>query len=454
MRVDIFRSTAMRLACGYAGLFVLSSCFLVGFFWWRTEGFLDREVNAVILSDAQAIGDRLQDFGLPGAMETINQRVRQHADEHAIFLLADPSLTRVAGNLNAWPLRVGHSPGWYQIELTRDDKLYVARILYVGLPQGFHLLVGRDVQDLVTFSRTIVDGLESVVFAAVILAIIGGLLVRRAILHRVEAINRTASGIVLGDLSRRVPTRGSNDEFDQLAQTINSMLQQIEVLVDGVRNASNAVAHDLRTPLAELRGRLEEVLRNPPPPETTLREVQAAVGDLDRLIEIFNALLRLAEIDSGLRLAGFREIPLDVIANDVAELYGPLAEDKGIVLTTTFETGLMIKGDPFLLAQAIGNLLDNALKYSPADGRISLALARGNDGDIEVRVTDNGPGIPDNEMSKVQHRFFRGNASRGTSGLGLGLSLVAAVAHLHAGTIHLANANPGLIATLRLPIAS
>ena len=453
MRIDIFRSTAMRLALGYAGLFVLSSIFLIGFFWWRTEAYLDREVNAVILSDAQAIGDRLQDFGLSGAIETINQRIRQHADEHAIFLLADPSLTPIAGNLDAWPLRVGHSTGWYQIELTRNDKMYAARTLYVGLPRGFHLLVGRDVQDLVAIKRSIVDGLGSVILAAALLAIGGGLLVRRAILHRVDAINRTASGIVLGDLSRRVPTRGSHDEFDQLAQTINGMLQQIEILVDGVRNASNAVAHDLRTPLAELRGRLEEVLRNPPSQDATLREVGAAVDDLDRLIEVFNALLRLAEIDSGARLAGFREISLDSIAGEVADLYGPLAEDKAIGFTTTLTPGLMVKGDPFLLAQAIGNLLDNALKYSPAGGHITLTSSRLDDGMLCVTISDSGPGIPEAEMSKVLERFFRGNASQGTDGLGLGLSVVAAVARLHGGDIRLAGANPGLIASLMLPAA-
>ncbi len=454
MRIAILRSTAMRLAVGYALLFVLSSFVLVGFFWWRTAAYLEREVNAVILSDTQAIGDRLQDFGLSGAIQTINQRVRQHADEHAIYLLADPALAPVAGNLAAWPLKVGHRTGWYQVELARDDKLYATRVFYVGLPQGFHLLVGRDVQDLVAIRQSIVDSLGSVVLAAVILAMIGGLLVRRAILHRVDAINRTASGIVLGDLTRRVPTRGSSDEFDQLAQTINGMLQQIEVLVDGVRNASNAVAHDLRTPLAELRGRLEELLRDPPPPDATLRQIQAAVDDLDRLIEVFNALLRLAEIDSGARLAGFRQVPLDKIAGEVADLYGPLAEDKAIALQTELEAGLTVKGDPFLLAQAMGNLVDNALKYSPANGHVSLTIARGDDGGVSIRVADNGPGISTAELPKVLERFYRGSAGQGTEGLGLGLSVVAAVARLHGGTIHLADAQPGLIATLHLPAAS
>lgn len=451
MRIRLLRSTAVRLAIGYALLFVLSSFALVGFYWWRTAAYLDREVNAVILADTQAIGDRLQDFGLSGAIQTINQRIRQHADEHAIYLLADPSLVPVAGNLAAWPLRIGHQTGWYQLDLARNDKLYTTRVLYVGLPQGFHLLVGRDVQDLVAIRRSIIDSLGSVVVVALFLAVIGGLLVRRAILHRVDAINRTASGIVQGDLSRRVPSHGSSDEFDQLARTINGMLQQIEVLVDGVRNASNAVAHDLRTPLAELRGRLEEVLLDPPTQEETLRQIQAAVADLDRLIEVFNALLRLADIDSGARLSGFRDVPLDNVAGEVIDLYGPLAEDKGITLKTAIPSDLTVRGDPFLLAQAIGNLLDNALKYAPPRGIVSLTLARGEDGGVDIVVTDNGPGITPEEMPKVMERFFRGSAGRNTEGLGLGLSVVAAVARLHRGAIHLADACPGLAASLHLP---
>lgn len=450
-RGGVFRSTAFRLAIGYSLLFGLSSFALVGFYWWRTSAYLEREVTAVILADTQAIGDRLQDFGLAGAVQTINQRIRQHADERAVYLLADPSLTPIAGNLAAWPLKIGHNTGWYQVELARDDKLYATRVLYVGLPRGFHLLVGRDIQDLVAIRHSIIDSLGSVVIVAVLLAVAGGLLVRRAIMRRLDAINRTASGIVRGDLSQRVPSRGTDDEFDQLSQTINGMLQQIEVLVDGVRNASNAVAHDLRTPLAELRGRLEELLRAPPDGEETLRQIQAAVADLDRLIEVFNALLRLSEIDSGARLSGFREVPLDNVASEVIELYGPLAEDKGIALAASVPPGLTVKGDPFLLAQAIGNLLDNALKYSPPHGTITLGLDRGPEGGVDIVVADNGPGIPPDERPKVMERFFRGAAGRGTEGLGLGLSVVAAIARLHGGAILLDDAHPGLIATLRLP---
>lgn len=449
--IKLIRSTSVRLALGYALVFVLSSIVLIGVLWWHTASYLDREVDAVIVADVQAIADRLQDFGLAGAVDTIEHRITEHADEHAIYLLADPALTPVAGNLVAWPLHIGHPAGWYQIELARDGRLHATRVLSVGLPQGFHLLVGRDVQDRVAIRQAILDGLGWTVVAALVLAVLGGLLVRRLVLSRVESINRTAAAIVRGDLSRRVPGRDSTDEFDQLAVTINGMLQQIEVLVDGVRNASNAVAHDLRTPLAELRSRLEDLLHSRPPPERTWPEIRAATDDLDRVIDIFNALLRLAEIDSGARLSGFRETALGHIVEEVAELYGPVAEEKGISLAVAPLPHLMVKGDPSLLAQAIGNLVDNAVKYSPAPGTVTVALTRNPDGHAAVSVTDSGPGIPEAERAHVTKRFFRGDSSKGTPGVGLGLSLVSAVARLHGGQLTLSDAHPGLVATLVLP---
>jgi hypothetical protein len=449
----LLRSTSVRLAGGYTFLFVLSAALLALVFWWRAEAYLDHEVNAVILSDAQAIGDRLQDFGLPGAIETITQRIDQHADEHAIYLLADPTLAPVSGNLAAWPRRVGPHPGWYEVELAREGRLHATRILYASLPHGFHLLVGRDVQDLVAIRQTLLDGLAWAACAAALLGMAGGLTLRRALLARLEAINRAASGIIRGDLSQRVPTRGSDDEFDQLADTINSMLQQIEILVEGVRNASNAVAHDLRTPLTELRGRLEVLLRSRPTVETALEQVGEAVDDLDRLIGVFNALLRLADIDSGARLSGFSRVDLDRIVLEIAELYGPLAEEKSIRLSLPEPTGLSLDGDPFLVAQAIGNLVDNAVKFAPPDSEIAIRLSTA-DGRITLGVADQGPGIPADERGKVTERFFRGQAAKATQGLGLGLSLVAAVARLHGGTLELADAHPGLVASLSLPAGS
>lgn len=449
--IRLLRSTSVQLALTYAGIFVLSSLILVGFLWWRTTAYLDREVDAVILAEAQAVGDRLHDFGLPGAIETINERVGRAGDQRAIYLLADPALTPVAGNLDAWPLEVGHYSGWYRIELASGHRMHTIRLFYALLPSGFHLLVGRDVEDRETIRRAILDGLGWSTVAAILLAIGGGLMVRRAILRRVEAISRTAAGIVHGDLSCRLPTRGSSDEFDRLAQTINGMLHQIELLVDGVRSTSNAVAHDLRTPLTELRGRLEALLRSEPSPEVALAEIGEAIVDVDRVINVFNALLRLAEIDGGSRLSGFREVPIRDLAIEVAELYGPLAEEKNISLAVEIPAGMTLNGDPFLVVQAIGNLVDNAVKYCPAGSVVKLSAGRDIGETVQITVSDDGPGISDEEKSRVTERFYRGRTSGGIGGVGLGLSLVAAVARLHGGTLTLVDGDPGLVVRLTLP---
>jgi signal transduction histidine kinase len=226
------------------------------------------------------------------------------------------------------------------------------------------------------------------------------------------------------------------------------MLEQIEHLVHGVRNVSNAIAHDLRTPLAELRSRLEELLVTRPAPKVMLSEIESAVADVDHVIGIFNALLRLAEIETGARRSGFVQVDMVNVAAEAAEFYQPVAELKGVKLSFECAGAHSVAGDPLLLAQAIGNLIDNALKFAPLDGAITVATARRPDGAVEVAVSDNGPGIPDAEKSRVSQRFYRGDASRGTPGVGLGLSLVEGVAKLHGGALELADNGPGLRATL------
>ena len=446
----LLRSVSVRLALGYAAVFILSSVLLVGILWWRTADYLDREVDAVIIADTQAVADRLHDFGVLGALQTVRDRVDAEADEHAIYLLADPTLTPLAGNIAAWPAQIGDGSGWHEIGMARAGRYHATRILSVVLPGGYRLLVGRDVQDRVVIRQTILGGLAWAIGIAVLLAIAGAMVIRRGVLGQVEAINRTAAAIMRGDFSRRLPTRGSSDEFDELSETINGMLAQIQVLIEGVRNASNTVAHDLRTPLTELRGRLEALLRQRPPPDEAWPEVQAAVGDLDRAISVFNALLRLSEIDSGARLSGFRDVQLDVVAGDVADLYGPVAEAKGSELLFAAPQPVVVRGDPDLLAQAIGNLVDNAVKFSPAGGKVVLELANSGD-DVVVRVADAGPGIPDSEKRQVVQRFYRGDAGRDKAGVGLGLSMVAAIARLHAGRLDFADGNPGLVAILTFP---
>ncbi len=445
----LLRSTSVRLALGYALLFILSSVVLGGLLWWRATLTLDQETEAVIASDTRAIGDRLRDFGLAGAVETINTRIRRAGDERAIYLLADAQKRPVTGNLTAWPPDVGEETGWYMASLVRDERRHAIRVYFARLPNGYRLLVGRDVQDREALRELIFNALGWTAAAALALAIGGGFLVRRAALGRIEAINRTASDIVRGDLKRRLPSRDSGDEFDQLALTINGMLDQIQQLIEGLQATTHAVAHDLRTPLAELRGRLEALQRTRPSPEKMIDEVQEAVVDVDRVIEIFNALLRLAEIDSGTRRSGFRTVDLAKVAAEAAELYRPIVEERGAALAVEAPAGLAIDGDPFLIAQAVANLLDNAAKVAPADSVVTLTVA-GESGRARILVADRGPGIPDAEKPRVVERFFRGDAARATSGVGLGLSVVAAVARLHGGTLTLEDNHPGLKATITL----
>ena len=451
--LKLLRSTSVRLALGYAVLFVVSSLLLVGLLWWRTAGYLDRETAAVIRADTQLIKDDLVYRGPSGAARTINERIGEAGDGGAVYLLADSTLKPIAGNLQAWPAEVKAKPGWYQVPLVRNDRIRVMQIEEVALPGGFHLLVGRDIQDRAEVRTLIVDGLGWAAASAFILAIAGGLLVRRAVLRRVEVINRTAGAIVRGDLSRRLPTRDTADEFDQLAQTINVMLQQIESLIEGIRNTSNAVAHDLRTPLTELRTQLEELIRVRPSREAMLEGIHEAVVDIDRVIGVFNALLRLVEIDSGVRRSGFRRVDLTNIATEVAELYGPLIEEKKAALDVTIGKRLVVNGDPHLLAQAIGNLVDNAVKYTPCRGAVSLRIECCNDREIDIVVADNGPGIADADKPRVTQRFYRCGTGGETAGTGLGLSLVEAVARLHNGSLNLGDNHPGLMASLKLPVA-
>jgi hypothetical protein len=227
------------------------------------------------------------------------------------------------------------------------------------------------------------------------------------------------------------------------------MLDQIEQLVHGVRNVSNAIAHDLRTPLTELRVRLEMLLVTRPSAEETQLEIESAVADVDRVIGIFNALLRLAQIESGARRSGFVQLDIAEVAREAVDFYQPVAELRGVTLTCTCESGITMAGDSLLLSQAIGNLIDNALKYVHNDGTIEVGATSGGE-TVRLAVADNGPGIAPEEMPKVVERFYRGDRSRGTPGVGLGLSLVAAVATLHGGRLELTGNGPGLRATLVL----
>ncbi len=445
------RSTSVLLALGYIGLFALSTLLLVGILWWRTAVHLERETDAAIDTDANQLRDQLRDFGLVAAEDAIEVRISDSPNGQAFYLLADKDLKPLAGNIGVWPVRAGPKPGWYRVDLDHHGRLRPIRLRSLALPGGMHLLVGREIGDRTELRALVIDALSWAGVTSLLLGVGGGLLVRRSVLRRVEAINRTASAIVRGDLSRRMPMRNTPDAFDQLARTINAMLCQIENLIEGIRNTSNAVAHDLRTPLTELRAQLEDLIRADRSRAEMREGMLKAVADIDRVIGIFNALLRLAEIDSGVRRAGFRKVDLAAIATEVGELYGPPTEEKQAAFVIDATPGPMVNGDPYLLAEAIGNLVDNAVKYTPCGGVVALRMRASAGGLIEIAVADNGPGIADIDKPRVTERFYRCRATCAAAGLGLGLSLVDAIARLHGGALRRADNHPGLIASLTLP---
>jgi signal transduction histidine kinase len=313
-------------------------------------------------------------------------------------------------------------------------------------------LVGRDNTLFAPLQSHFWYGLTAAIAVLSIAGLLVGLITRRALMTRVNSIRQTVSAIIHGDLKHRLPTHLNEDELNTLSRTINGMLEQIELLVHGVRNVSNSIAHDLRTPLAELRSRLEELALIRPPPEEAYAEIDGAVADVDRVIRIFDALLRLAEIDAGMRRSGFVALDVSDLAANAVEFYAPAAELKNIDLLFRSEGPLPVSGDPVLLAQALSNLIDNALKYAPINGTIEVSVRKRSDDTAEVSVSDNGPGIAESEKCKVVERFYRGDASRGTPGVGLGLSLVQAVAKLHGRVLELSDRSPGLRVTLCIPL--
>jgi signal transduction histidine kinase len=444
------RSSAYMLAIFYVALGLVTLALFAAPLWYAWRVTIEEGRTEILQEDAERFATVFRQQGPDGLAAFIGERVRMQIAAERLLLLADPALTPLAGNLSAWPSEIPQSPGADTVTMLRNGHPGLVRVVRTVLPGGYHLLVGRDRDLFEPLEQRFWYGLAAAIGVLSIVGMCGGILIRHAVLSRMDSISRTVSGIIQSDLGQRLPTGASQDEFSTLSHTINRMLDQIEQLVHGVRNVSNAIAHDLRTPLAELRSRLEELSVTRPPPGECFAEIEAAVADVDRVIGIFNALLRLAEIDTGARRSGFVELDADELAAKAVEFYLPAAELKGITLSFHGQGRLAIRGDPVLLAQAIANLIDNALKFTPGDGNISVETRHCENGTIELGVADDGPGIPDLEKPRVAERFYRSDASRGLPGVGLGLSLVGAVAKLHGGSLELADNHPGLRAGLIL----
>jgi signal transduction histidine kinase len=443
----IFRSASVKLAALYGLLFALSSYALVFFLWWATTGLLDQQVEAAIRTDVQAFGERWEDGGLPPVIMTMNARLAEDIDDEAIYSLNGPHLQTLAGNLDHWPPNVTQSGQFYEVPLTRDGVKVHALVLATELAGGVHLLVGRDVKGRAQFRHLLPGTLLYATIVVAALALVGSLVMRGLFRRMVADVSSTAAAIARGELDRRVRRSGRGDEFDAMAVAINNMLDRIGRLMDGVRQVSNAIAHDLRTPIARARARLEDAASHAGSEAELRAAVERAVADLDGVTAVFQALLRIAEIEAGSRRSAFAEIDLGPLLADLADLYAAVAEDHGLSLALRVPDTLPAYGDRDLLQQAVANLLDNAIKFSPGGGRIVLA-AEQVEREALISVTDQGPGIPEADRARATERFFRGEQARSTPGSGLGLALVQAVATLHEGSLLLEDAGPGLRATI------
>jgi len=443
-------SAGVRFGIIYAGVFALSTLALAVFLWWSTAGLLDRQTEAAINADTQGLRERYADGGLLALEDTIEQRLMGNVDDDALYLLTDPALHKLAGNLERLPVRVLQDQGAYQLTIERAGHRGVAQVQHFELPGGFHLLVGRDVEVHTQMARLLTDALLWAAGVAMLLGTVGALAVRGLFRITLADVSATAAAISAGDLTRRVRVSGRGDEFDRLAETINDMLGRISRLMDGVRQVSNAIAHDLRTPIARARARLEDAAGHAASEADLRAAIERAEADLDGVVGIFNALLRIAEIEAGARRSAFADIDLAPLLLDLADLYGAVAEERGLVLRATIPPRVPAYGDREMIQQAVANLLDNALKFSPDGGVIELSVAVVPGQGPRVTVADSGPGIPEADRARATERFFRGETARSTAGSGLGLALVQAVATLHGGLLRLEDNQPGLRATLAL----
>jgi hypothetical protein len=454
--LGLLRSASGRFALFFTAVFAVAATAAAMVLWWNTAGALDRQIDAAIRADAAALMERRAAGGITALVAAIEDRLAMDAQNEALYLLLAPGKQKLAGNLSDWPAQAGGESPWLRIPLERDGAVSEARLFRVDLGGGFRMLVGRDVAEKLRLRGLLSQGIAWAATASAAFAVLGAWLLRRALENRLLPIYRTAASIGAGDLSRRVPLTERGDEFDKLGTTMNAMLDRIAQLMEGVRGVSDAIAHDLRTPIARARAKLEESLHTAQDEEALRAAVEQGIADLDAIAQVFRAVLRIAEVEAGSRRAAFAPTDMAPVLAEIADFHAPSVEAHGQNLVVELPDALPLMGDRDLLGQAVVNLLDNAVKFTPAGGTIRLS-ARVEGGVAAIVVADDGAGMPAADRERAGERFFRADAARSTPGSGLGLSLVRAVAALHRGTLRLEDTHagaerPGLTATLRLPV--
>jgi signal transduction histidine kinase len=440
----ILRSATFRLALIYAGLFVVSAGALFGTVFVIATAAMQSDMQAVLRTEAFQLAEIHRRSGLLGLAEQITRRMNFRTRGPIYYLLQGPSGQVVVGNLPGMPPVEG------VIDFMRDtaaDGPDTGRDRLTGfglrLSDGSFLLVAQDASRLIDMQHAIVEAFIWAGGLTLLLAIGGGVLLGGNFVRRIDTIGRTSRAIMEGDLSARIPVRGTNDEIDQLVIGLNAMLDRIQQLLDGLRQVTSDIAHDLRTPLGRLRQRLEDAREHASNTAEYAAATEAAIAEADALLEIFSALLRIAQIEAGAQRSAFTEVDLSALMRSIGDAYAPSAEDSQNKLEISIEDGVALTGDRQLLAQMVSNLVENALAHTPAGSTVRLGLRKSSAG-VEIEVSDNGPGIPEAERDKVFDRFYRLDRSRTTAGSGLGLALVKAIATLHGLSLKLEDRQPGL----------
>ena len=428
--IDLFRTGAFRRTITFAAAFSFGMALLAGFIYWQTVGYLIREFDRDLLTDIRSFAaDDAADL-----IENIDHTLAADSGRTKIIGLFAPDGQPLAGNMVNLPTNRPPDDGTASVSIDHSINNVPlprhVRIAVKHLKDSRILVIGRSAKELGEIEEIITRALALALVPMVAIALLSGALLSRATVRRVEAVERACRRIMAGNLSERLPVQRGSDELDQLADIVNRMLDEIERLLADVKSAGDAVAHDMRTPLTRIRARLDRALTVASPSSLAQEIIERTADDIDQVLAIITAILRIGEIEHGRRRLGFREVDLAEIVRSIDEFYSPIAEERGLTFKTDITGVTAVQGDPDLLFEAIGNIVDNATKFTPTGGQVKLTLRHSGNGPI-VRVDDTGPGIPTSERDAVLLRFRRGDQSRHTPGTGLGLSLVAAIARLH-----------------------
>jgi signal transduction histidine kinase len=440
-------SATFKQALIAIGTFGVIASAIFSYVYLSTSSYVRGRTDRAVMAEHVSLHSTYERAGRDGLIAAIQQRMTDSSFAGNLYVLTDSSLNVLAGNLGEWPQAAAPALGWVEFRAI-DSSPEAATVPLVRattdiLPNGDRLLVGRDISDIDSFTARIKTAVISIVALMFAVAGVVSILVTRRTVGRIEQINATSRAIMQSGLDKRIPLRGSNDEWDRVAENLNSMLDRIETLMGEVKQVSDNVAHDLRTPLTRMRGRLEKAFHSSRIAEDDQALIGDTIADLDAVLRIFTSITRIAHIEANVRKGAFRTVNLAEIANEVVELYDAAAEQDGTRLPRTGDRDVLVTGDRDLLFDAIANLVDNAIKHGRAGGHV---VVRGEnlDGCAIISIADDGPGIPADQHERVFKRFYRLEQSRYAPGNGLGLSLVAAVANLHGARIEMLDNAPGL----------